>query len=187
MGKAKGFEMKQYIVVSALGKDRPGFVNRITHAIKDLGGNIELQRSTRMADDFALIVLFSIECLSGGIEKAVARLAALKSDDLLVTARAAVAPPAKGAELAGLAELVASGADQPGIIDAVTHALFQHNINIESMDYDTESAPMTGDHLFKMTARLAIPKGLDMAILRAKLRELEQSYNFDILLRFPVE
>ncbi len=28
--------MKKYIVVSAVGKDRPGFVNRITHAISEL-------------------------------------------------------------------------------------------------------------------------------------------------------
>ena len=41
--------MKKYIIISAVGRDRPGFVNKITHAITELGGNIDLQRSTRMA------------------------------------------------------------------------------------------------------------------------------------------
>jgi hypothetical protein len=38
-----------------------------------------------------------------------------------------------------------------------------------------------------MTARLAIPKGLDMNALRQTLRDMEKEYNFDVLLRYPVE
>jgi glycine cleavage system transcriptional repressor len=179
--------MKKYIVVSALGKDRPGFVNRITRAIKELGGNIELQRSTSMADEYALIILFSMPGDPGQVADAVGKLAALRTDDTIVNAREALSPSAGGAESAGCAELVASGADQPGIIDAVTLVLFQDHVNIQSMDYDTESAPMTGEHLFRLSARLAIPKGLDVARLREKLRAMERQYNFDVILRYPVE
>jgi glycine cleavage system regulatory protein len=51
------------------------------------------------------------------------------------------------------------------------------------MDYDTESAPFTGEHLFRMTAQLAVPESSSMDVLRERLRELEDEYNFDILLR----
>jgi glycine cleavage system transcriptional repressor len=178
--------MKRYVVVSAIGKDRPGFVNRITRAIKELDGNIELQRSTRMADEYALIVLFSMEGGPQQVGNAVARLASLRAADMLVNAREALSAPGDWPETASLGELTASGADQPGIIDAVTLVLYQNNINIESMDYDTESAPMTGESLFRMRARIAIPSGTDVAALREKLRQMERQYNFDVILRHPI-
>jgi glycine cleavage system transcriptional repressor len=178
--------MKKYIVVSALGKDRPGFVNGVTSRIRQLGGNIELQRSTRMADEYALIILLSIADGPGRVPEVLRALSELRTGDTVVNAREALTPSSGGAG-AGNAELVASGADQPGIIDAVTLALFQDHINIESMDYDTESAPMTGEHLFRLQARLAMPQGLDVARLREKLRDMERQYNFDVILRYPVE
>jgi glycine cleavage system transcriptional repressor len=175
--------MKRYVIVSAVGKDRPGFVNGVTKAIHELGGNIELQRSTRMADEYAIMILFTVAAEKSS--EAIDRLASLKLPETFITAREAVSgvvPPSPGAVAA---ELTASGADQPGIIDAVTLALFQDNVNIESMDYDIESAPMTGEHLFRMTARLALPAGLDVNKLRERLRAMEREYNFDILLRSP--
>jgi glycine cleavage system regulatory protein len=178
--------MKKYVVLSALGKDRPGLVNRITHAIKDAGGNIEIQRSTRMAGEYALIVLVTLDDAGGKLDETIRRLGALGGPDLMISARPAISPGGEP-ETAGMAELEASGADQPGLIDAVTLLLYRHHINIESMNYDTESAPMTGEHLFRMNARLAIPKGLDVAALREQLRDMERAYNFDVILRHPVD
>ena len=37
--------MKTYFVVSAVGEDRPGFVNRVAREIGETGGHIELQRA----------------------------------------------------------------------------------------------------------------------------------------------
>lgn len=178
--------MSHYIVVSAIGKDRPGFVNAISRELKDLGANIEIQRSTRMADEYALIILASLTEGPEQVTRAVARMNSLRTDDLYVSARKGVA--ATGcADPAGFAEVEASGADQPGIIDAVTHVLFKRQISIETMDYDTESAPMTGETLFRMKARLAIPKGFDLAALRDELRAMERTWNFDVILRYPVD
>lgn len=178
--------MKTFIVVSAIGKDRPGFINLISRALKDLGANIEIKRSTRMADEYALITLASLDGSPSQVSAAVAQLNGLRTADLFVSAREGVAATARS-DMAGLAELEASGADQPGLIDAVTLLLFQRQINIEALDYDTESAPMTGEPLFRMRARLAIPKDVDVTALRAELRKMEQAWNFDVILRFPVE
>ncbi len=173
--------MKKYYVVSAVGRDRPGLVNHVTHAIHELGGNVEMQRSTRMAAEFALLILFSVD--EGPAEPVIERLSALRRDDFFVTAREALAEsgqrPAKAREM----ELIASGADQPGVIDAVTLLLLESGVNIETMDFDVEGAPMSGDPLFRMSARLAAPSEFDLATLREKLRDLEDDYNFDIILR----
>jgi glycine cleavage system transcriptional repressor len=178
--------VKQYYVTSAVGKDRPGFINQITRVIYASGGNVEMQRAARMADEFAAIILFSLEGSDPAGESALQGLLALQSDDFKITARAAVGAGDAAIPGCSFAEVTASGADQPGIIDVVTHLLFKENINVESMNYNVDSAPMTGQQLFRMEARLAIPEGVDVETLKEKLRELEDQLNFDILFTHPV-
>ncbi len=174
--------MKKYYVVSAVGRDRPGLINEVAHAVHALGGNIELQRSTRMASEFALLMLFSCPA-DASADDAVGKLEALRRDDFFVAARAALSEVADRPEGAQELEMIASGADQPGLLDAATLLLVQSGLNIESMDYDVEGAPMTGEPLFRLHAKLAGPPGFDTKALREKLRTLEDEFNFDILLR----
>lgn len=171
--------MAEYIVASAVGRDRPGLVNQLTHVITEAGGNVETQRSAHMASEFAVVLLFSVP--SGNSTAVIDALQALGSDFSFIQAR-----PAEPADRATRSEtamdLVASGADQPGILDAVTQVLLEGGINIESLDFDTESAPMTGQALFRMQARISLPVTTEIQVLRKALRELEDEFNFDVLL-----
>lgn len=171
--------MKTYLVVSAVGRDRPGFVNRMAHQIAEAGGNIELQRSVRMAGEFASLFLVSVD--AAGKYPAAAQLSALQGEDLAVSVRDAVA----GDRLPGsvAAELIACGADHPGIIDAVTLVLYRNHVNIEAMDYDVDGAPMTGESLFRLNAQVAVPADASLSALKGQLKDLEQELNVDILLR----
>ena len=174
--------MKNFFVVSAVGRDRPGFVHDIAHAVRSAGGNIESQRSARMAAEFAVIMLCSLEAADAeALQKAVNTLNALQQEGLFISARPASGPAEEAAGPASVLE--ATGADQPGLIDEVTKLLFEQGINIESMDYDVEGAPMSGEPLFRMRAALSLPADLDLDGLRSRLRDLEDAYNFDILLR----
>jgi len=171
-----------YIVVSALGTDQPGLVNRITSAVVEHGGNIEMQRSAHMAEEFAVMMLCAF---SGDVGPAVDTLRALSTERLQVNARETTAD-AEGRD-AVHAELTASGADQPGIIDALSGLLYRHSVNIESMDYDVEYAPMSGQPLFRMESRLLVPAGADLNAVRDEIRELESELHFDVILRYPVD
>lgn len=181
--KGLGNNVKEYIVLSALGTDRPGFLNRITKAISAGGGNIELQRSTRLVDEFAVIILFSIDGSQVDASEMMEKLGELRHDDCFVNVHKAVSAPRDASADVQRVELIASGADQPGIVEAVTLALYKEHINIEALDFNTESAPMTGEYLFRMTATLAIPESVDLARLRSSLRALEDALNFDVLIR----
>jgi glycine cleavage system regulatory protein len=177
--------MKNFIVTSVVGKDRPGFVNLITSRIREIGGNVELQRSTRMAEEFAAIILFSVEGGDSEVAAAVEAVQGIRAEDTLIHARSAVTQGGSGGVSGTSAELTAVGADQQGIIDEVTLLLFRRQINIESMNYDVDSAPMTGQSLFRMEARLSIPDSVDIDGLKDELRQLELALNFDILFRHP--
>jgi len=177
--------MKKFVVTSVVGKDRPGFVNLITSRIREIGGNVELQRSTRMAEEFAAIILFSIEGGDAEVAAAVEAVQGIQAADALIHARSAVTQGETREAPGTAAELSAVGADQQGIIDEVTLLLFKRQINIESMNYDVDSAPMSGQNLFRMEARLSVPDGVDVDGLKDELRELEQALNFDIMFKYP--
>ena len=116
---------------------------------------------------------------------AIRTLEALRTEDRFVGAREAVTQPATRKDDIRTAEIIASGADQPGIIEAVTLVLFRHHVNIESMDYDVDSAPMTGEDLFCLNATVTLPEDVDLDELHARLKDMEAEYNFDILLQHP--
>ena len=144
-----------YNIVSAIGRDRPGFVHGIAAATARAGGNIVQQRSTRMAGEYALLMLVSIPGDTAAHDTWQRALDALRDDDFWIQTRRALTDAASRPQGARPATLTVSGADHPGIIDAVTLVLYDNDINIEAMEFDTEPAPMTGDQLFRMTAKLA--------------------------------
>mgnify|MGYP003446493178 FL=1 len=51
--------MNKYLVISALGKDRPGIVNLLAQAILEAGCNIQDSRMTVLGGEFALMLLVS--------------------------------------------------------------------------------------------------------------------------------
>ena len=51
--------MAQLIVISAIGRDKPGIVQSISKAILSCGGNIEESRMTTLGSEFATLMLVS--------------------------------------------------------------------------------------------------------------------------------
>lgn len=172
--------MGTYYIVSAIGRDRPGFVHGIASATAQAGGNIAQQRSTRMAGEYALLMLVSIPGDPPAQASWQRGLESLRGDDMWIQVRHALADAASRPQGARPATLVVSGADNPGIIDAVTLVLYERDINLEAMEFDTEPAPMTGDDLFRMTANLAIPGSVDANELDDQFRDLEADLNINI-------
>ena len=177
--------MKRYIVLSGGGADRVGIVNRIAHGIASAGGNIELQRAAKLAGEFALIMLVSVDDDQVEVDAAVERLAQLSTEEFPVTVRRAFDLEAESLEGAIQAELTAEGADQPGIIDAVTLFLVQQNISITTMDYDVVNAPMTGTSLLQMRASLSVPDDVDVSRIEKDVADLERDLGIRISVRIP--
>ncbi len=175
--------MKQYIVMSGVGKDRVGIVNRIAHGVASAGGNIEMQRAAKLAGDFAVIMLVSVDEDQTETGAIIDRLNQLSTEEFAVTARKAFDFDDLSGDGTIQAELAAEGADQPGIIDAVTFFLVQKNISITTMDYDIANAPMTGTTLLQLKARLSIPNDVDVSRIENDLADLERDLGIRITVR----
>src|SRR4029453_9460252 len=77
-------------------------------------------------------------------------------------------------------ELVLSGADHEGIVFKVARFLQEKSINIQSMESDVVSAPVSGTPLFCMRATVNVPPGLDLSELRKKLQAIGDEESVEI-------
>ncbi|MDP7638513.1 MAG: ACT domain-containing protein [Candidatus Hydrogenedentes bacterium] len=168
--------MATQVIVSAIGKDRPGIVHKLSNAVWENGGNITVQRSVKLGGEFAIIVMFSAD-LAGGADTLLAKLNALGDEQLQVSAR--LTETGVQAD-ENLRELKVSGADQPGIINTLALFLLEHGLNIQAMDYTTASAPFTAAPIFNASILVSLSEGSDFEKVRENLRVVELDLNIDV-------
>lgn len=173
----------QTLVMTVIGDDRPGLVDSLSSRIADGGGNWLESRMSHLAGQFAGILRIQVD--DDGAPALVAEMEKLGSEGLQVTVRTASGDPAgEGATTAHL-ELV--GQDRPGIVRQVAGALSGKGVNVEELHTGCESAPMSGEPLFKVTARLGLPAGVSMEELQSALEEIASDLMVDISLNADAE
>jgi glycine cleavage system regulatory protein len=154
------------LVVTAVGADKPGLVEALSEAAKAHGGNWEASRMARMAGRFAGIFLISVPTQRvDALESALAAIEGLKV--LVERSDSASARPETRSLVLDLV-----GADHPGILQAVSSALAAREINVDELQTQVESAPMTGEPLFKLHAELSVPPSVDADELQNVLEAL---------------
>ena len=74
------------------------------------------------------------------------------------------------------------GHDHPGIVRDIAKVLAQHQVNIEDLETDVSSAPMSGDLLFRARASLSVPPAMSLDQLRSLLEALAGEIMVDLVL-----
>ena len=74
------------------------------------------------------------------------------------------------------------GTDRPGIVQQISRVIAACGVNVEEIETTAESAPMSGETLFKATASLQVPSGVALAKLQEDLEEVSQDLMVDIAL-----
>lgn len=177
--------MRQYLVLSAIGPDRPGIVNAISKLIFDHGCNLEDSRMAILGGEFAIVVL-----ISGNPDKT----EKLRNDvpafgnkaGLIITTKPTSAPGTRELKSARRYTVHAVGLDHEGIVHQITHALASLGVNIETLESTTAPAPHTGDPQFILDMQVQQPAQLTEEQMREKLTEACEAVNVDIEI-LPVE
>ena len=181
--------MKNTIVLSVIGHDRPGIVDDLSSAIIDNGGNWLESRMCNLAGQFAGVLL--VECAHENRDNLNKCLAALEEKGLKVQmALADVGVEAnesasqKAAEEGNNAiiELDITGPDHPGIVHDISHFLAEHNINIVEMSSHCQEGAMSGGYIFHSNIIANIPVLQDMSEVENALDDLSDALNVDITL-----
>lgn len=170
--------MKKFLVVSALGSDRPGLIRDLAKAIADVGCTIADCRMTVLGSELALLVLAS------GSWNAVAKLesqaASLgKKLDLTITARRTEERPPRD-----MVPYVidAAALDRPGILSEVADFLARRDINIDEMSCWSYAAASTGADMISLSLNISVPADVHIGRLRDEFTDFCDSLNLDATL-----
>lgn len=172
----------KYLVLSALGPDRPGLVASISEYIATRKGNVDESRMVILGAEFGVLVLVSGD--ESAVEAIARELPELeRATGMSVLARPTKAPGEHRANAAIPAVVTAEALDDEGIVHAIATSLTRHAVNIVSVETSAYNAPVTGAVLFRMEAQVDVPRGLTLTQLRASLEEVGRTEGVDIEVR----
>jgi len=168
-----------YLVISAMGPDRPGLVDEFSRFVLERGCNIEDSRMAILGGEFAFIVLISGSAANvGRAQKEIGKLG--ESCGLSVTAKPTVRPRPTAALAFVPYRIRGTGVDHPGIVHKFSHLLAESGVNIESLETHSFNAPVSGTPLFHFDMVVQVPATLAIAALRAKLGKVAERENVDL-------
>lgn len=166
--------MSSRLVLTVIGVDKPGLVDRLATTIATAGGSWLGSRMARLSGQFAGIVEVQVES-----ERAAELARALSAlDGLSVTATPSAevgggAPPRS-------ARLAFVGQDRPGLVQAVSRVLAENLVNVEELETRTYMAAMSGTQVFEAEASLTLPPEVEVGALRQRLEAVARDVFVDI-------
>ena len=172
-----------FLIISALGRDRPGLVNDLTETVLECGCNIVDSRMTVLGGEFAIIML-----TSGGwssVAKLESALPALQ-DKLgltLMHKRTETRTQTTGA-VPYAVEVVSI--DHTGIVHQLAGFFSNRGINIHDLNTGSYAAAHTGTQMFTLNMVIEIPVDAHIATLREQFMEFCDQYNLDAVME-PVK
>jgi glycine cleavage system regulatory protein len=168
--------MQISLVMTIVGPDRTGLVESVARVVADHGGNWLESRMCRLGGEFAGLLRIEIP-----VEKKSLLLISiqeLQKDGLQIVIRADDAGAVSATGRQTKLEIV--GSDRPGIVREITTALARANVNVEEFSSEVSSAPMSGETLFKASARLQLPERCDLAALKKDLEKIAADLLVDV-------
>ncbi|HWP60900.1 MAG TPA: ACT domain-containing protein [Candidatus Acidoferrales bacterium] len=168
---------RSHLILTAVGPDQVGLVEKISAFIARFGCNIEDSKMAVFCGEFAVIMLVAGE--SENLVKIANGYRELEVQTGL-TFSIKNAAPRKPVESVLPYKLTASCMDHPGIVHNLSRLLSRFGINIESMETKTYAAPVSGTPMFRLEALISIPAALNVNSLRERFADIQREENIDI-------
>ena len=171
--------MENYLVICAVGKDRPGIVDRLSAAILECGCNISDSRMTVLGGEFAIILLVSGKW--NALAKLENQLPGLREQlNLTITIQRTDEEKHHENLLSYAVEVVSI--DHPGIVYQIANFFSKRDINIRELNTNSYAAAHTGTPMFTINMIIEVPSNLRIANLREEFLEFCDGLNMDSVL-----
>ncbi len=165
-----------YLVVTAVGQDRPGIVKRFTQTISEHDCNIEDSRMSILGGEFAMILLIAGHWNTiAKLEGALGRVA--KALELQISVKHT--EPREPQPNMLCYQVEALSIDRPGIVHQVAEFFTNRQINIDSLSSDAYRAAHTGTPMFSLNMLVNIPAHISIAQLRDDFLDFCDEMNMD--------
>ena len=168
--------MNNFLVITAIGEDRPGIVDDLSRVLLDTELNIEDSRMSILGGEFAIILLISgsTDAIEQLKQQQQALEQSLQLNLLIKPTRAKTTPANKNAY-----NIRVVGMDHPGIVQSLAKFLSVSQINIENLETESYPAAHTGTPMFAVSMTVNIPSELDASVLKNEFLALCESQNLD--------
>jgi glycine cleavage system transcriptional repressor len=168
--------MESFLVITALGKDKPGIVDKLSETVTNCSCNIVDSRMTVLGGEFAVILLVS------GKWNELAKLedalqAQREALELTITCKRT--EPGEIAKNLMPYSVEVISIDHPGIVYELAHFFSSRNINIQELNTTRYSAAHTGTPMFAVHMTANIPADTHVATLRDDFLDFCESQNMD--------
>jgi glycine cleavage system regulatory protein len=184
-----------HIVINAAGPDRVGYVHALASAMTNTGGNLIESKMMRLGGDFTVMLLMSCPP-----EKKRAITKALpKVEGMNITVRettpweesghAAGRPEAVRAERFR-ANLLVTGPDQPGMLEAISGVCSKHKIDIKELSCKQFPVWLPDGNKqdnFHMRGYVRAFETVDVKAVRSVLDDLERKHKIKVILDTEME
>lgn len=168
--------MESFLVITALGRDKPGIVDKLSEAVTNCDCNIVDSRMTVLGGEFAVILMVSGKWNQlAKLEDALQGLR--ESLELTITSKR-TEPGEPATDLMPYTVEVIS-IDHPGIVYELAHFFSKRNINIQELNTTRYSAAHTGTPMFALHITANIPADIHVATLRDEFLDFCESQNMD--------
>jgi len=167
--------MKKSVVISVLGNDSPGLVQKLSKLIVAHQGEWIESRMASLAGKFAGILRVDLPADQLAVFQT--DLAESKELGLSVIFEESGAASANS-QNEFLIELI--GQDQPGIIHRISSELAKLNASVDELHTEVIEASMSGELLFKAKLKIHIPEGTSSTRIREVLEDLANELIVDI-------
>jgi glycine cleavage system transcriptional repressor len=175
--------MEKRFIMTAFGKDRPGIVADVTEVIFQTGCNLENTAMTRLADEFALILMFTGEeyDLEQKLHMNCRRLEREKDISAFIRVLPKPAPqlPATGT----LRKVHVEGMDQAGIVYKISRYFADQQVNIEGLTSSVRPLPESGADIYTMEIIVQVPDTIAIEAIEQGLDRIANDLNVDIFFR----
>jgi glycine cleavage system transcriptional repressor len=168
---------KSHLILTGVGPDQVGLVEKIAKFLARLGCNIEDSKMAVFCGEFAVIILVAAES-----ENLVRIANAYRDLEIETGLTFSIKTPStrKPAESLLPYKLTASCMDHPGIVHKLSQVLSKLGVNIESMETKTYAAPVSGTPMFRMEAFISVPAKTNINALRENFVEIQREENIDV-------
>ncbi len=173
--------MNESLVLTVIGPDRPGIVDRVASLVLEAGGSWRESRMAQLAGHFAGILHVTTPTERVAVLRSA--LVELQAEGLTVVV---AAEPCEGGDANGQAlALSVAGQDRPGIVQSISRTLAANGINVVALETEVVNAPWSGEPMFSARATLQAGPATDIDAIRTSLEGLANDLMVELELARP--
>ncbi|MEM8498832.1 MAG: ACT domain-containing protein [Pseudomonadota bacterium] len=171
--------MRSHIVFTFMAPDKPGLLETLSGAVSQHSGSWLESKLARLGGQFTGIVRAAVPADKGAALKS--ELKGLQDEDFVITLHDEASAGAEKERSMRSVDVL--GNDRPGIVHELSRAFSKWDINVEQLNSEIRSAPMSAERLFDAEVDIAVPSDLDAEQFEDELEQIANELDLDISLK----